>query len=63
MNKCKPICYAMLEILNWKFLIELKPQQRWEYCFCRNGEYEVIRDNVTLKLSEEEFNKYFVKLD
>ena len=42
----------------YKIIIVLKPQQRWK-CVFHKDYISVERDNVTLKLSKEEFEKYF----
>ena len=41
-----------------KCAITLAPQQKWK-CEIVRDEFSVSRDNVSLKLTEEEFNTYF----
>lgn len=55
--KVRPKEYAVLYMEGCIF-ISLKPQQRWE-CKFHEDYINVERDNVTLKLSEKEFKKYF----
>lgn len=56
--KVRPREYGVLFMENYKITIVLKPQQKWDCKF--NKDYiSVERDNVTLKLNKEEFEKYF----
>ena len=61
----RPKHYSMLQILDWKFIIELKPQQKWECEIVHEDDvlyvrkYRLTRDNVTLNFSEEEFERNF----
>ena len=56
--RVRPRNNAVLFIEEYKIIIALKPQQRWE-CVFHKDYISVERDNVTLKLSKEEFEKYF----
>ena len=56
--RVRPRNNAVLFIEEYKITIVLKPQQRWECVFYKDY-ISVERDNVTLKLSKEEFEKYF----
>ena len=56
--RVRPKDNAVLFIEEYKITIVLKPQQRWE-CVFHKDYISVERDNVTLKLSKEEFEKYF----
>lgn len=60
--KCKPKSYGTLEIMNWKFVIDLKPQQKWDYKKDKDN-FIVSRDNVSMTLSKTEFDKYFTIID
>lgn len=62
MGRCKPKKDMMLQILNWKFMIALAPQQRWNYR-ADDGGYVASRDCVSIKLTAEEFAKYFVEVE
>lgn len=61
----RPKHYSMLQILDWQFIIELKPQQKWlceivhENDIKYKRKYRLSRDNVTLYFSEEEFEESF----
>lgn len=56
--KARPKTQTILEILNWKFVINLIPQQKWKASTTKDG-YYLERDNVSMKMSKEEFEKYF----
>lgn len=59
--KVKPKQDTIFFAEDWKITISLKPQQKWECTFYKD--YICIeRDNVTLKLTKEEFEKYFTKI-
>ena len=60
--KCKPKKYVTLQIMNWKFIIDLKPQQKWN-CKIKKEEYILDRDNVTIIMTKEEFDKYFTIIE
>lgn len=55
--KCRPKEGGVLVLMD-KCAITLAPQQKWE-CEIVRDEFSVSRDNVSLKLTEEEFNTYF----
>lgn len=56
--KVRPREYGVIFMEDYKIIIVLKPQQKWDCKF--NKDYiSVERDNVTLKLNKEEFEKYF----
>jgi hypothetical protein len=57
--KARPKSFTMLQILDWKFLITLKPQQKWDVVSSSDGMTIVERDNVTIKIPQEEFEKWF----
>lgn len=54
----KPKKDSWVEIMNWRFIIFLKPQQKWMCEKVKEG-YCLERDNVTMTLTEEEFEKSF----
>lgn len=56
--KVKPKEYTVLSILNWKFIINLHPRQIW-YASAEKNKVRLERDNVTINMSNEEFEKYF----
>lgn len=56
--KVKPKDYITLEILDWKFVINLNPRQIWNASAEKN-KVKLTRDNVTINMSNEEFEKYF----
>lgn len=56
--KVKPKEYVTLSILDWKFIIKLKPQQKW-YASVGKDKVRLERDNVTITMSNEEFERYF----
>ena len=60
--KARPKTTAMFQVLNWKFLIMLKPQQKWDVEE-EDGEMRLKRDNITMNLSTNEFDKYFKLID
>lgn len=43
-------------------MINLAPQQRWNYRVDKD-EYMVSRDCISIKLTAEEFAKYFVEVE
>ena len=62
MGRCKPKKVMMLQILNWKFMISLAPQQRWHY-YIVDGVYVASRDCVSIKFTAKEFDEYFEKVE
>ncbi len=58
-GKCKPKSYTTLQVMNWKFVIALKPQQRWDYRITTEGRYHVERDILSINLEADEFHKMF----
>lgn len=58
----RPRRFTMLHILDWKFIINLDPRQKWE-CEVSDGKYRVSRDNVTLNFSKEEFEENFREVE
>ena len=58
---CRPRKEVMFSLLDWKFCIWLRPQQKWEYYISSDG-FTVYRTNLSIKLSEKEFDEYFKDL-
>ena len=59
--KARPKDFGAFEIMNWKFIIHLKPQQKWDAEETKKG-YRLERDNVVMNLTKEEFEKNFIEV-
>ena len=59
--KARPKDFGAFEIMDWKFIIHLKPQQKWDVEETQKG-YRLERDNVVINLTKAEFKKNFVEV-
>ena len=59
--KARPKDFGAFEIMDWKFIIHLKPQQKWDVEETEKG-YRLERDNVVIKLTKAEFEKHFKEI-
>ena len=59
--KARPKDFGVFEIMDWKFIIYLKPQQKWYVEETEKG-YRLERDNVVIKLTKAEFEKNFTEV-
>lgn len=59
MGTARPKESFMIEYNNYMCLVRFRPQQKFTFEITRNGFYEVSRDNVSMKLYKEDFEKYF----
>lgn len=59
--KVRPKDFGAFEIMNWKFIIHLKPQQKWDAKETEKG-YRLERDNVVINLTKAEFEKSFTEV-
>ena len=57
-SKVRPKTYALLQIQDFKLIINLAPQQRW-VAESYGDKIRVSRWNVTLTLTDVEFHEWF----
>lgn len=55
----RPKEYFMIQILDRKFVIEFKQQHKWKVVEMRDDIVRIERDNVSVILDRDEFERYF----
>lgn len=60
--KARPKKTVILQIADWKFLVTLNPRKKWEY-EKKNGKHCLSRDMLSINFTDEEFEKYFKKIN
>ena len=62
-KKCSPKGYAVINSLDFTFVVELAPQQRWYFEIKDNERYKVERQNLTLTITKEQFDNIFKMME
>ena len=57
--ECKPKSSGMLFSPDWRFIVECYPQQKWQVEKYDEKEILISRKGVTIRLTNEEFEKGF----